>query len=510
MSKTIPPSTNISSLLHENRVFKPTAAFSAAAHIKSFAQYRRLWKESVEKPDQYWGREAKAELVWQKPFKKVLQWKEPFAKWFVGGRLNASANCLDKWLGTPHANKAALIWEGEPATDGRPGEERVLTFLQLHREVCRFANVLKRQGIRRGDRILIYLPMVPEAVVAMLACARIGAVHSVVFGGFSAQSVADRAQDCGARLVITSDGGYRRGAIVPLKKSVDEALDLKNAAGESIAKSVEKVIVLRRTGHEIRMTEGRDLWWHRELEYVDARPVTAGCRMIKSASEIALLQHANNVTLAAIKATAASLREGMTQFEIGANISAAYQAMGFQGGGLVGLGEFSAFPHGSVKPQKLRAGDIVLIDSGTHADGYESDITRTWVFGKPAARQRQIWDLEHKAQEAAFKAAQPGATCESVDAAARKVITDAGLGPDYKVPGLPHRTGHGIGLDGHEWTNFVRGNKTKIAPGMCFSDEPMIAIYGEFGVRLEDCLYITENGPRFFTAPSESIDKPFA
>ena len=247
-----------------------------------------------------------------------------------------------------------------------------------------------------------------------------------------------------------------------------------------------------------------------KMEYIDARPVTAGCRMIKSPAEIALLQHANEVTLAAIKATSATLREGMTQFEISANLSAAYKALGYQGGGMVGLGEFSAFPHGSVNPQKLKTGDVVLIDSGTHADGYESDITRTWVFGKPTARQRQVWDWERKAQDAAFQAAQPGATCESVDAAARKVITDAGLGPDYKVPGLPHRTGHGIGLDGHEWTNFVRGNKTKLAPGMCFSDEPMIAIYGEFGIRLEDCLYVTESGPRFFTKQSESIDKPFA
>jgi Xaa-Pro dipeptidase len=143
-------------------------------------------------------------------------------------------------------------------------------------------------------------------------------------------------------------------------------------------------------------------------------------------------------------------------------------------------------------------------------EGYSSDITRTTVFGTPSARQRQVWELEHRAQDAAFRAARVGATCESVDAAARKVISDAGFGPGYKVPGLPHRTGHGIGLDGHEWTNFVRGNTTKIRPGMCFSDEPMIAIYGEFGVRLEDCLYITENGPRFFTQPAASLDHVFA
>jgi Xaa-Pro dipeptidase len=151
-----------------------------------------------------------------------------------------------------------------------------------------------------------------------------------------------------------------------------------------------------------------------------------------------------------------------------------------------------------------------LMDGGCAVEGYQSDITRTFVFGKPTARQREIWNLERKAQDAALAAAKVGATCESVDAAARKVITDAGFGPDYKVPGLPHRTGHGIGLDGHEWTNFVRGNKTLLRPGMCFSDEPMIAIYGEFGIRLEDCLYITEQGPQLFTPQSPSIDRPFS
>jgi len=246
------------------------------------------------------------------------------------------------------------------------------------------------------------------------------------------------------------------------------------------------------------------------LEYVSADPVTAGCRMIKSAAEIALLQAANDLTIEAFTIGLASLKEGMTQHDLGANISAAFRKLGASdGGALVGLGKFSAFPHGSIELQKLREGDVVLIDGGCHVEGYESDVTRTTVFGKPSARQRQIWELEHKAQSAAFAAAQVGATCESVDAAARKVITDAGFGPGYKVPGLPHRTGHGIGLDGHEWTNFVRGNKTKIRPGMCFSDEPMITNYDEFGVRLEDCLYITDNGPRFFTKQSVAIDQPF-
>lgn len=247
----------------------------------------------------------------------------------------------------------------------------------------------------------------------------------------------------------------------------------------------------------------------KHLEYVSADPITAGCRMFKSPAEIALLQRANDITIQAFKAAAAKLKEGMTQYEFGAQVSSAFRALGASGSALIGFGEYTAFPHGSIQPQKLKEGDVVLMDGGTTVEGYESDITRTFVFGKPTQRQRDIWNLERKAQDAAFAAAKVGATCESVDAAARKVITDAGFGPDYKVPGLPHRTGHGIGLDGHEWTNFVRGNKTKLQPGMCFSDEPMIAIYGEFGIRLEDCLYITENGPKFFSKQSASIDQPF-
>ena len=241
-----------------------------------------------------------------------------------------------------------------------------------------------------------------------------------------------------------------------------------------------------------------------------ATPVTAGYRMIKSPTEIALMQRANDLTIEAFRGALATLREGMTPNELGANIRAAFNAVGGPGGSaMVGFGEFSAFPHGSIKPQQLKTGDIVLIDGGCTIEGYQSDITRTTVFGKPTKRQTDVWNLELAAQNAAFKAAQVGATCESVDAAARKVITDAGFGPGYKVPGLPHRTGHGIGMDGHEWTNFVKGNKTKLAPGMCFSDEPMIAIYGEFGIRLEDCLYITENGPKFFSKQSAAIDQPF-
>jgi len=261
---------NITSLSNEKRVFAPSKEFSKRARIRSLSQYRDLYMESIRSPERFWARQAKNELVWFKPWKQVLKWKVPNAQWFVGGKLNVSYNCLDKWLGTPTANKAALIWEGEPATDGKPGEERVLTYRQLHREVCRFANVLKRNGIRRGDRIIIYLPMVPEAAIAMLACTRIGAVHSVVFGGFSAQSVADRIFDCQAKMVITADGGFRRGAVVPLKKNVDDALVLKDAEGRHLAKTIQKVVVLRRANNEVNFTEGRDVWWHQELESVDA------------------------------------------------------------------------------------------------------------------------------------------------------------------------------------------------------------------------------------------------
>ncbi|CAN5714230.1 metallopeptidase MdpA [soil metagenome] len=247
------------------------------------------------------------------------------------------------------------------------------------------------------------------------------------------------------------------------------------------------------------------------LQFGLATAVTAGCRMIKSTAEIALMQRANDITIEAYKAAFATLTDGLTQFEFQRNVRSAFEALGAPGGSAgAQFGEYSAFPHGSITPQKLKQGDVVLVDGGCSVEGYQSDITRTTVFGKPSPRQVDVWNLEKDAQTSAFKAAQVGATCESVDAAARKVITAAGFGPDYKVPGLPHRTGHGIGMDGHEWTNFVRGNKTALAPGMCFSDEPMIAIYGEFGIRLEDCLYITDSGPRFFTPQSPAIDRPFA
>jgi Xaa-Pro dipeptidase len=245
------------------------------------------------------------------------------------------------------------------------------------------------------------------------------------------------------------------------------------------------------------------------VEITDAVAVTAGCRMIKSKTEIALLQHANDVTLTAYKAGLSTMREGMPQGELADNIMAGFKALGFPGFVSVQFGKWTALPHGSSTPQTLKTGDVVMIDDGVTCEGYAADITRTVVFGTPTQRQRDMWDLEKRAQAAAFAAVTIGAPCESVDAAARKVLVDAGFGPGYKVPGLPHRTGHGIGLDGHEWTYFVKGNTTPIQVGMCFSDEPTIAIPGEFGIRLEDCLYIGDDGPHFFSKPSKSIDEPF-
>jgi Xaa-Pro dipeptidase len=246
------------------------------------------------------------------------------------------------------------------------------------------------------------------------------------------------------------------------------------------------------------------------VQLVSATPVTAGCRMLKSPAELALMQRASDITIAAFRAAFATLKEGMTQYDLQDNMLAALSRVGGSDPwALVGFGEYSAFPHGTIQPQRLKRGDIVLLDAGCAVEGYQSEITRTTVFGRPTARQIEIWNLERRAQDAGFAAAQVGAPCEAVDAAARKVLTDAGFGPDYRLPGLPHRTGHGIGLDGHEWTYFVRGNTTPLAPGMCFSDEPMIAIYGEFGIRLEDCLFITESGPRFFSRQSPAIDQPF-
>jgi acetyl-CoA synthetase len=238
---------DIESVLKEERVFEPSKDFSAKAHINSFQEYERLYQQAQDDPEGFWASVAK-ELDWFKPWDKVLEWNPPFAKWFVGGHTNISHNCLDRHLTTARKNKAAIIWEGEP------GDERILTYQALHREVCKFANVLKQIGVKTGDRVAIYMPMVPELPIAMLACARIGATHSVVFGGFSAEALRDRINDAQAKVVVTADGGYRRGGEIPLKRAVDEAIQQ--------TPSIEHVIVYRRTSSEVHMESGRDHWWH--------------------------------------------------------------------------------------------------------------------------------------------------------------------------------------------------------------------------------------------------------
>jgi Xaa-Pro dipeptidase len=243
------------------------------------------------------------------------------------------------------------------------------------------------------------------------------------------------------------------------------------------------------------------------LRLVSATPVTAGCRMIKSQHELQLMKLANEVTLAAYEAAYLSTKEGMTQNDFGAMVQAAHAQQGFQGGASIQVGENSALPHGSAKPQIIREGTILLMDGGCLVEGYESDISRTVVLGKPTDKMKQVFEIVHKAQSAALAAAKPGVQCQAVDAAARKVITDAGYGPDYKH--FTHRVGHGIGMDGHEWPYLVRGNTLPLAPNMCFSDEPGIYIRGEFGVRLEDDMQITENGAELFTPQSPDLERPF-
>lgn len=244
---------------------------------------------------------------------------------------------------------------------------------------------------------------------------------------------------------------------------------------------------------------------------ISGTPVTMACRLIKSKAELALMQKANDITVASIKEAIKNLHEGMSPGDINAIIArTTAQLGGVGGGGLILIAEASSYPHGTTTPKILKKGDILLMDCGCEVEGYASDITRTIVFGAaPTKRQNEVWELEKTSQLAGFKAAQLGKPCENVDQAARKVITDAGFGPDYKLPGLPHRTGHGIGMDGHEWGNMVRGNKQVLQAGMCFSIEPTIAIPGEFGVRLEDCIYMTEEGPRSFSPFSTAIDQPF-
>jgi Xaa-Pro dipeptidase len=248
-----------------------------------------------------------------------------------------------------------------------------------------------------------------------------------------------------------------------------------------------------------------------ELDFISADPITIPCRIIKSPAEIALMQRATDITIEAIKIGLTFLKEGGSPSDFSSAVSQAHQKMGAQHAfALANFGEASAFPHGSIQPQKLKKGDVVLVDCGCKVGGYNSDISRTIVFGaEPTLRQKEIWDLEKEAQAAGFDAAKIGAPLGNVDAAARKIITDAGFGPDYLLPGLPHRTGHGIGMDGHEWGNAVKGNQMIIEPGMCFSIEPNISIVGEFGIRHEDCVYMTESGPIWFSKPSPSIAQPF-
>ena len=239
--------TNIESLLKEQRVFPPSPEFSKSAHISTLEAYDAICKRAAEDPESFWG-EIASQLHWFQPWKTVLEWDMPFSKWFVGGKTNISYNCIDRHITGPRKNKVAILWEGEP------GDVRALSYQMLHREVCRFANVLKSLGLKAGDRTTIYMGMVPELAIAMLACARMGVTHNVIFGGFSAEAVRDRVNDSQSKIVITADGGHRRGGIVPLKKNVDDALHG--------TPSVEKVIVYKRTGEPVHMTSNRDLWWH--------------------------------------------------------------------------------------------------------------------------------------------------------------------------------------------------------------------------------------------------------
>lgn len=249
-----------------------------------------------------------------------------------------------------------------------------------------------------------------------------------------------------------------------------------------------------------------------QYQFRNAAEVTASCRMIKSSTELALMQRAKNMTLEVHKCAARILAPGVTTTEVEAFIHAAHKAAGASAGSyfcIVLFGEATAYPHGVKDPQVLQDNDMVLIDTGCQLEGYISDITRSYVYGEISDRQRQIWNLEKQAQAAAFAAAKIGQPCSAVDTAARKALEAQGLGPGYNIPGLPHRTGHGIGLDIHEWPYLVKNETTKLAPGMCFSNEPMICIPGEFGIRHEDHFYMTESGPKWFTEPAYSVDDPF-
>ena len=245
--------SQIVTVMHEGRLFHPPAEFSSRARITSLEQYEQMWQEAADDPEAFWGRLAE-ELHWFQPFSKVLDWQEPYAQWFVGGQTNVSYNCLDAHLSTERRRKPAFLWEGEP------GDTRMLTYEVLHREVCQFANVLKGLGIGRGDVVTMYMPLVPELAIAMLACARIGAIHSVVFAGFSAEAIAERNNDAQAKLLLTADGSYRRGKPLLLKETADQALEKSPTVGQCV--------VLRRSGVPVSMRPGRDLWWHELLEGV--------------------------------------------------------------------------------------------------------------------------------------------------------------------------------------------------------------------------------------------------
>ena len=246
---------NIHSVLQETRSFPPSADFTRQANISSEAQYQQMWNQAKDDPAGFWG-ELAGNLHWFKKWDHVIKGEMPDTKWFVGGKINASYNCLDRHLTTWRKNKAAIIWEGEP------GDSRVLTYQDLHREVCKFANVLKKLGITTGDRVTLYMPMIPELAIAMLACARIGATHSIIFGGFSADAVADRNNDAQAKLIVTADGGWRRGKDILLKQAVDDSLEK--------SPSVQRVVVVRRTGTPVHMVPDRDYWWHDLMSDVDA------------------------------------------------------------------------------------------------------------------------------------------------------------------------------------------------------------------------------------------------
>ncbi|MHC4415616.1 MAG: acetate--CoA ligase [Planctomycetota bacterium] len=257
MTEIIQETTSIESVLHEERLFDPPADFSdsiGGAYIRTMEQYQRMYERSINDPDGFWG-EVAEELDWFRRWDRVQEWNAPDAKWFTGGRTNLCHNCVDRQVNDGHGDQVAIVWEGEPIEDAAKGPEiRRLTYEDLRRETARFANGLRKLGVQKGDVVTLYMGMVPELVIAMLACARIGAVHSVIFGGFSSQAIADRVQDAKSRIIVTADGGWRRGKIVPLKDNVDDAAGMTDL--------IEKVVVLRRCANEITFSDGRDLWWH--------------------------------------------------------------------------------------------------------------------------------------------------------------------------------------------------------------------------------------------------------